>query len=51
MDSFCRFYSHSRLYALIGTTVGGNGKTTFGLPHLQGHSRLARQPDPACRRL
>jgi microcystin-dependent protein len=26
------------LYTLIGTTYGGNGQTTFGLPNLQGRS-------------
>jgi microcystin-dependent protein len=26
------------LYQLIGTTYGGNGQTTFGLPNLQGRS-------------
>ena len=30
---------YSALFALIGTTYGGNGTTTFGLPNLQ--SRLA----------
>ncbi len=28
--------SYSPLYALIGTTYGGNGVTTFGLPDLRG---------------
>lgn len=27
------------LYALVGTTYGGNGVTTFGLPDLRGESR------------
>lgn len=28
------------LYALIGTTYGGDGETTFGLPDLQGRSAV-----------
>lgn len=28
---------NSALFALLGTTYGGDGKTTFGLPNLQGH--------------
>ncbi|MDN4163326.1 phage tail protein [Nocardioides abyssi] len=27
---------HDALYALLGTTYGGNGETTFGLPDLRG---------------
>jgi microcystin-dependent protein len=29
---------NSALFALLGTTFGGNGQTTFGLPDLQGRS-------------
>jgi microcystin-dependent protein len=29
------------LFALLGTTYGGNGTTTFGLPNLQGRSTMA----------
>ncbi|MEN2401099.1 tail fiber protein [Flavobacterium sp. MC2016-06] len=29
---------YSTLFALIGTTFGGNGQTTFGLPDLRGRS-------------
>lgn len=29
---------HDALFALIGTTYGGDGQTTFGLPDLQGRS-------------
>jgi len=32
---------YSALYALIGTTFGGNGSTTFGLPNLNGAQPLA----------
>ena len=28
------------LYSLLGTTYGGNGSTTFGLPNLQGSAAL-----------
>ena len=28
------------LYSLLGTTYGGNGTTTFGLPNLQGSAVL-----------
>ena len=31
---------NSALYALIGTTYGGDGQTTFGLPDLQGRVPL-----------
>lgn len=27
---------HTSLFALVGTTYGGDGRTTFGLPNLQG---------------
>jgi microcystin-dependent protein len=27
------------LFALLGTTYGGNGQTTFALPNLQGRAR------------
>ncbi len=32
-------HGHASLYSLIGTTYGGDGRTTFGLPDLRG--RLA----------
>jgi microcystin-dependent protein len=31
---------YSQLYSLIGTTYGGNGRTTFGLPDFQGRASL-----------
>lgn len=34
--------SNNSLYALIGTTYGGNGQTTFGLPELRGRTPLHR---------
>jgi len=30
--------SHQALYSLLGTTYGGNGVTTFGLPDLRGRA-------------
>ena len=33
---------NSTLYALLGTTYGGNGQTTFGLPNLQGRSPVGQ---------
>ena len=34
--------SNSALFAILGTTYGGDGRTTFGLPNLQG--RVAMHP-------
>ena len=34
--------SNSSLFAILGTTYGGDGRTTFGLPNLQ--SRVAMHP-------
>ncbi|HTJ25096.1 MAG TPA: tail fiber protein [Candidatus Limnocylindria bacterium] len=34
--------TYQPLFALLGTTYGGNGQTTFGLPNLQG--RVAMHP-------
>lgn len=31
---------NTALFSLLGTTYGGNGKTTFGLPDLQGRSPM-----------
>jgi len=31
------------LFALLGTTYGGNGQTTFALPNLQGRTRLVSE--------
>ena len=33
---------NSALYSLLGTTFGGDGKTTFALPNLQGRIPLAK---------
>lgn len=32
------------LFALLGTTYGGNGQTTFALPNLQGRAAIHRGP-------
>lgn len=34
--------SHSALFSILGTTYGGDGRTTFGLPDLRG--RIAMHP-------
>ncbi len=44
---------NTALFSLLGTTYGGDGKTTFGLPHLQGRAALGagRGPGLSDRRL
>jgi microcystin-dependent protein len=37
---------YSALYALLGTTFGGNGQTTFGLPNLQGRMPIGQGTGP-----
>lgn len=37
---------YSALYALIGTTYGGNGQTTFNLPNLQGRAAINQGQAP-----
>ena len=37
-------YENQALFALIGATYGGDGRTTFALPNLQG-----AEPHPSCR--
>ena len=32
--------SHSALFSILGTTYGGDGRTTFGLPDLRGRSAI-----------
>ncbi|MBP7864539.1 MAG: phage tail protein [Acidobacteria bacterium] len=32
---------NTALYSILGTTFGGNGSTTFGLPNLQGRAPMA----------
>ena len=31
---------NTALFSLLGTTYGGNGQTTFGLPNLQGQAPM-----------
>lgn len=35
---------NAALFSLLGTTYGGDGRTTFGLPNLQGRMPLHRGP-------
>ena len=37
---------NTALFSLVGTTYGGNGTTTFGLPDLQGRSPLGQGQGP-----
>jgi len=39
--------SSEALYALIGTTYGGDGTTTFGIPNLQGRVPIGTGQGPA----
>ena len=34
----CRISQYTALFAILGTTYGGNGQTTFGLPDLRGRA-------------
>ncbi len=36
---------NSALYALLGTTFGGNGTTTFNLPDLRGRTSIHKSPN------
>ena len=38
--------AYSALYALIGTTYGGNGQTTFNLPDLRGRVAISQGQGP-----
>lgn len=37
---------NTALFALVGTTYGGNGQTTFALPNLQGRAAIAPGQGP-----
>ena len=37
---------NTALFALLGTTYGGNGKSTFALPDIQGRAVMARGQGP-----
>lgn len=38
--------SNTALFSLVGTTYGGNGQTTFGLPDLRGRAPIAAGQGP-----
>lgn len=38
--------SHSALFSLLGTTYGGDGRTTFGLPDLRGRVAVHKGSGP-----
>jgi microcystin-dependent protein len=44
---------HTALFSIVGTTYGGDGRTTFGLPNLQGRAPMhaGRGPGLTPRRL
>ena len=42
--SLQRIQQYAALYSLLGTTFGGDGKTTFALPDLRGRTPI--DPDP-----
>ena len=37
---------NSTLFAILGTTYGGNGTTTFGLPNMQGNAAMSMGAGP-----
>ena len=37
---------NTALFSLLGTTYGGNGQTTFGLPNLQGRMPIGMGQGP-----
>lgn len=37
---------NSTLFAILGTTYGGNGTTTFGLPNMQGNAPMSMGAGP-----
>jgi microcystin-dependent protein len=41
---------NSALFAILGTTYGGNGQTTFGLPNLQGRAPVHQGQSPGTSR-
>jgi microcystin-dependent protein len=40
---------NAALFSLLGTTFGGDGKSTFGLPNLQGNAPMAPGQGPGLR--
>ena len=41
-DSCCRISQNTALFSLLGTYYGGDGKSTFALPNLQGSSPIGQ---------
>ena len=44
--SFCRISQNTALFSLLGTNYGGDGKSTFALPELQGRAPMHPRPRP-----
>jgi len=44
--SLLQISQHTILYALIGDTYGGNGRSTMALPNLQGHTTIGQGRGP-----
>ena len=48
MEAYYTIFQNTALFSLLGTTYGGNGTTTFGLPGLRGrvpvHNGNSRGP-------
>ena len=40
---------NTALFSLLGTTFGGNGQTTFGLPDLRGRAAIGAGRGRLCR--
>jgi microcystin-dependent protein len=40
---------NTALFSLLGTTYGGDGKSNFALPNMQGKRRCIPARGPACR--
>ena len=40
---------NTALFSLLGTTYGGDGKSTFALPDLQGNAAMHPGQGPGCR--
>lgn len=40
-----RIVQNTALYSILGTTYGGDGKTTFALPNLQGRAAIQQIPN------
>ena len=45
-DRFCLLPKIPRCFSILGTTYGGNGQTTFGLPDLRGRAPIGQGQGP-----